>query len=119
MALASAHWPADGSQPLLDLSTGELLRAAARQAPETVALVASAPDPAARRCWTYAELLEECERAARALLARFAPGERVAAWANNLPEWVMLELAAGLAGVTIVTVNPALRERELAHLLGR
>jgi acyl-CoA synthetase (AMP-forming)/AMP-acid ligase II len=35
------------------------------------------------------------------------------------PEWVVLELAAALAGVTIVTVNPALRERELVHVLGQ
>jgi acyl-CoA synthetase (AMP-forming)/AMP-acid ligase II len=43
----------------------------------------------------------------------------VAVWANNIPEWVILELAAGLAGVTIVTVNPALRARELVHVLGQ
>jgi acyl-CoA synthetase (AMP-forming)/AMP-acid ligase II len=30
---------------------------------------------------------------------------------------VVLELAAGLAGVTIVTVNPALRSEELEHVL--
>jgi hypothetical protein len=72
--------------------------------------------------WTadgYGELLEQSERAAGALLARFAPGERAAVWANNIPEWVVLELAAALAGVTIVTVNPALRERELVHVLGQ
>ena len=67
----------------------------------------------------FAELLAESERAARALLGRFAPGERVAVWANNLPEWVILELAAGLAGITVVTVNPALRPRELAYVLGQ
>src|SRR4051812_25790730 len=98
---------------LVDLTTGGLLRAAAAAAPERVALVAGG------RRWTYAALLEEAERAAGALLVRFAPGERVAVWANNIPEWVILELAAGLAGVTVVTVNPALRERELVHVLGQ
>jgi non-ribosomal peptide synthetase component F len=76
-------------------------------------------DPAARRRWSYAELLEASERAARALLGRFAPGDRIAVWANNIPEWVILELAAGLAGITIVTVNPALRPQELAYVLGQ
>jgi acyl-CoA synthetase (AMP-forming)/AMP-acid ligase II len=61
--------------------------------------------------------LEESECAARALLERFSPGDRVAIWANNIPEWVVLELGAGLAGVTIVTVNPALRAEELTHVL--
>ena len=72
-----------------------------------------------RRRWTYAQLLAEAERAARALTARFAPGERVAAWAPNLPEWVILEYAAGLAGLVLVTVNPALRPAELAYVLNQ
>ena len=95
------------------VTVGELLRGTTERVPDTVALVAG------EREWTYAELLEQSERAAHALLARFAPGERVAIWANNIPEWVILELAAGLAGVTIVTVNPALRADELRHVLGQ
>ncbi|HET6547790.1 MAG TPA: AMP-binding protein [Solirubrobacter sp.] len=113
----TSEWPADRSAPIVDLSVGDLLRETAARAPEALALVA--PSVRGRRSWSYAELLEQSERAARALLGRFAPGERVAVWANNIPEWVILELAAGLAGLTIVTVNPALRARELAHVLGQ
>ncbi len=40
-------------------------------------------------------------------------------WASNIPQWVILELAAGLAGITVVTVNPALRLQELAYVLGQ
>ena len=109
--LSTSYWPADRSQPVLDLTVGDALRDAAAEAPRTTALVAGAVDPAARRRWTYAELLEAAERAARALLGRFAPGEHVAVWAPNIPEWVILELAAGLAGIVLVTVNPALRPR--------
>ena len=119
MTLSTSYWPADRSQPVLDLTVGDALRDAAAQAPRTTALVQGAVDPAARRRWSYAELLEASERAARALLGRFAPGDRVAVWANNIPEWVILELAAGLAGITIVTVNPALRPQELAYVLGQ
>jgi fatty-acyl-CoA synthase len=103
---------------LRGLTVGGLLREAADRAPDTIALVEGVADPAARRRWTYAELLEESEQAARALAGRFSPGERVAVWANNIPEWVLLEFAAALAGVTLVTVNPALREGELRHVLG-
>jgi acyl-CoA synthetase (AMP-forming)/AMP-acid ligase II len=113
-----AYWPADTSVALVDLTVGDALRDAAAQAPHTTALVEGAVDPAGRRRWSFAELLEASERAARALLGRFAPGDRVAVWANNLPEWVILELAAALAGITVVTVNPALRARELAYVLG-
>jgi acyl-CoA synthetase (AMP-forming)/AMP-acid ligase II len=111
------HRPADRSSPLVELSVGGLLRETAARAPDTVALVA--PDGPRRRSWTYGGLLDQSERAARALLGRFSPGERVAVWANNVPEWVILELAAGLAGLTIVTVNPALRAGELVDVLGR
>jgi fatty-acyl-CoA synthase len=99
------------------MTVGDLLRDAAKAAPERTALVEGIADPAARRRWTYAELLAESERVARALLGRFEPGERVAIWSPNTPEWVMFELAAGLAGLVMVTVNPAYRPKELAYVL--
>jgi len=116
-ALTTAEWTPGTTGEILDLTVGDLLRTTAERAPDTPALVAGTPDPAGRRRWTYAELLDDAERVARALLNRFAPGDRVAVWANNIPEWVVLELGAGLAGVTIVTVNPALRSGELLHVL--
>jgi acyl-CoA synthetase (AMP-forming)/AMP-acid ligase II len=118
-ALSTAEWPADRSRPILDLTVGDLLRETAAKDPDAVALMEGAPDPEARRWWTYGALLEQSEHAARALAGRFAPGERVAIWANNIPEWVILEFAAAMAGVTIVTVNPALRAEELRHVLGQ
>jgi fatty-acyl-CoA synthase len=117
MQLGESSWPLDTSEPVVDMTVGELLRAAAADAPDRTALVAGVPDPAERRRWTYTELLDESERAARALLARFEPGERLAVWAPNLPQWVVLEMAAGLAGVVLVTVNPAYRPAELQYVL--
>jgi len=114
-----SYWPADRSSPILDITVGDMLREAAAAAPGVTALVAGTPGPGDRLRWTYAELLEQSEQAARALLGRFEPGERVAVWANNIPEWVVLEFAAALAGITIVTVNPALRAHELTHVLGQ
>src|SRR5919107_1337427 len=118
-ALSTAEWAADRSRPILDLTVGGLLRETAAKDPDAVALMEGAPDSEARRWWTYGALLEQSEQAARALLGRFSPGERVAIWANNIPEWVILELAAAMAGVTIVTVNPVLRADELRHVLGQ
>jgi fatty acid CoA ligase FadD9 len=115
--LSTAEWAADDSVAVRDLSIGGLLRETASRAPDAIALVEGAPERTGRRRWTYAELLAESERAARALLARFEPGDRIAVWANNIPEWVFLELAAGLAGMTLVTVNPALRSEEVAYIL--
>jgi fatty-acyl-CoA synthase len=117
--VATSYWPADTSEPVLETTVGGVLRAAAAAGPDMLAMVGGVPDPGQRRRWTYAELLAEAEQAARALTTRFAPGERVAVWAPNLPEWVILEYAAGLAGLVLVTVNPALRPAELAYVLNQ
>ncbi len=77
------------------------------------------PDPGARRRWTYAELLADALIAARALAARFEPGERVAVIATAVPESLLLSYGAALAGVVLVPVNPALRAGELRHVLGQ
>jgi fatty-acyl-CoA synthase len=117
MALTESYWPRSDGEPIVEMTVGDLLRDAAAAAPEHTALLEGVPDPAARRRWTYAELLADSEQAARALLERFEPGERVAIWAPNCPEWVIFELAAGLAGLVIVTVNPAYRPTELEYVL--
>ena len=114
-----SYLPADQSARVAETTVGGVLRSAAAAGPDLLALVAGVPDPGARRRWTYAGLLADAEQAARALTARFAPGERVAVWAPNLPEWVILEYAAALAGLVLVTVNPALRPAELAYVLNQ
>ena len=113
--LADSYWPADRSVPLRDLTVGALLREAATDSPDVIGLVAGIPGDDRR--WTFAEMLAEAEQVAGALLARFSPGERVAVWAPNLPEWVLLEFGAALAGVVLVTVNPAYQRHELAYVL--
>jgi fatty-acyl-CoA synthase len=118
LPLTSSHWPASTSSPILGTTIGGVLRAAALREPKQPALIAGDPDPARRRQWSYAGLLADAERAARALLARFGLDDRIAVWAGNCPEWVLLEFAAGLAGLTLVTVNPAYQAEELAHVLG-
>ena len=117
--VATSYWPADTSEPVLETTVGGVLRAAAAAGPDLLAMVGGDPDPGLRRRWTYAGLLAEAEQAARALAARFSPGERVAVWAPNLPEWVILEYAAALAGLVLVTVNPALRAAELRYVLNQ
>jgi fatty-acyl-CoA synthase len=117
MGLTSSYWPADTSVPLFETTVGGVLRQAAASSPDALALVAGVSDPAGRRRWTFGELLADAERAARALVARFAPGERVAVWAPGLPEWVVLEFGAALAGLTLVTVNPAYQAEELRYVL--
>ena len=117
--LTRAYWPASATiTGIRETTIGSVLRDAAGRAPDKTALIDGDPDRQGRRRWTYAELLADAERAARALLTRFTPGERVAVWAPNSAEWVILEFGAALAGLTLVTVNPAYQGDELAHVLG-
>jgi fatty-acyl-CoA synthase len=104
---------------LWESTLGDLLRTVAAEHPDRVALVDAGPDPARRRSWTYAELLATAEQVARALLVRFRPGERLAIWAPNCAEWVLLQQGASLAGLILVTINPANRQLELDYVLQR
>ncbi len=81
----TSYFLADTSSPVADITTGMLLREAAAEAADRVALVEAVPPAApvlsgaARtdRTWTYAQLLAEAETCAHWLLTRFSPGERI------------------------------------------
>jgi fatty-acyl-CoA synthase len=117
MVLTESYVVGPAAPAVRDITLGQLLEQAASSAPERIALIAGVPDPALRRQWTYSELYAEAQRTARALLSRFKPGERIAVWAQNLPEWIMLEFGAGLAGMVLVTVNPGFRANEVEYVL--
>ncbi len=117
--LSRSYWPADTSRPLLEWTLGDALRAAAAVAPERWALVEGRADPSRSRRWTYAQLLSRSERVATALLEKFRPGERVGFWAANEPEWMLAFYGCALAGIVMVTVNPAYKAAEMRHVLGK
>lgn len=117
VVLTESFWPAEKGEPLLDITFGDLLRQLAAEEPGRVAFVEALAPPARRRRWTCGELYASAQAVARALLRRFEPGERVAVWAPNCAEWVLLQHGAALAGLVLVTVNPAYRVEELAYVL--
>ncbi|KNY21681.1 AMP-binding protein [Methylobacterium sp. ARG-1] len=101
---------------ILETTIGEALADAASRWPDLVALVDGGPGNEAQS-WTFKDLLALSQTLAAGLAARFAPGERVAIWAANCPEWVIAEFGAALAGITLVTVNPAFGREELSYVL--
>ena len=119
MKLKESHTHGPSEPPLRDLTLGDLLREAAEDCPERPALITGDSDPADRRQWTYAELYADALVVARALGERFEPGERIAVWAPNIPEWILLEFGSALAGTILVTVNPAYQPEEVAYVLGQ
>ncbi|MGY4101542.1 AMP-binding protein [Nocardia sp. R16R-3T] len=117
MTLTQSFWPASTSSGVRDITLGDLLRQAAAAVPDRVALVEGDTDPANRTEWTYRELLAEVEEVAWALLTHFVPGERIAIWAPNSAEWVILQQAIAMSGMVVVGINPAYRAHELEYIL--
>lgn len=112
-----AYWPAERTLEIWDITLGDLLRKGAEKVPDRVAFVEGNVAARTTRRWTYRELLDAAERVSRALLKAFSPGERIAVWSPNSAEWVLLQHGASLAGIVLVTVNPAYLAAEVQHVL--
>lgn len=115
--LSEALFPAQTDGVIREITVGGLLREVASEFPSAPALVEVDMDGQTGRRWTYTELLADSERLALALATRFRPGERVVVWSPNSPEWVLLEYACALAGLVLVTANPAFQAKELRYTL--
>lgn len=97
-----------------DVTIGELLTRLAADYPHNEALVY--PDRKLR--YSFAELEQTARQLARGLYhIGIRPGDRVALWATNVPEWVVLQFALAKLGAVLVTVNTSLRAPELEYLL--
>src|SRR5215211_7105134 len=100
--------------PYRDLTIGKLLTQLAAGLPEQEALVYSALNLRL----SFAALETEARLIARGLMALgVARGERVALWATNVPEWIILQFALAKIGAILVTVNTSLRAHEVDYLL--
>jgi fatty-acyl-CoA synthase len=117
VTLSNSYFPAQSDDVVLPTTVAGVLQAAAADASDMPALTEARSDGTVGRSWTYQELLADAERVARSLASRFEPGERIAIWSPNTPEWVIVEFAAALAGLTLVTVNPAYKAKELRYVL--
>ena len=70
------------------------------------------------RRWTYAELNAETDRVARALMALgVEPGENVALWMTNRPEWLFVMFAVARVGACLVPLNTRYRTEDVAYTL--
>jgi fatty-acyl-CoA synthase len=118
--LTEAYLRAETDAEFEPCSVGALLLGAVAAVPERPALICPpGVQGGAERRWSYRQLQDDAERAARALLTRFEPGDRVATWAGASAEIVILQLGAALAGIVLVTLNPANRAVELKYLLSQ
>ncbi len=115
--LTLSLFPAATDDVVLETTVGGLLRERAAATGNAAAMVEVDMAGKIGRSWTYAHMLADSERLALALATRFAPGERICLWAPNIPEWLLMEYACGLAGLVLVTANPSYQAAELRYVL--
>ena len=115
--LTESYFPAQKDIILEDNTIGQLLLEASKKYDSKEALVEITQSGIVGRTWTYEELYSESLQLAKALASRFNKGDHIVIWSPNSPEWVLMEFAAGLAGLVVVTANPALQEKELRYIL--
>jgi len=97
-----------------DVRVGELLTLLAEDYPQNEALIY--PDRNLRHDFSQLEWF--ARQVAKGLLSLgIERGDRVALWAPNVPEWVVLQFALAKIGAVLVTVNTSLRAPEVEYLL--
>ena len=99
--------------PYRDVTVGDLLTQLSRDLPAHDALVYY---PAPR--YTFAALEEEARTIARGFMSLgIERGERIAIWATNVPQWIVVQFAAAKIGAVLVTANTSLRGADIDYLL--
>ena len=72
------------------------------------------------RRWSFTELSRSVDRLARGLLALgVRPGEKVALWRVNRPEFIEAMFAVTKIGAILVPINTRLRTEDTAYILGQ
>lgn len=117
-----SYWQAERTGfSLLDTTVGDLLDRRAAEIPNKEAIVYSCYPEFGGLLdirWSYAGYRARANAVAQGLMALgLEKGDHLAVWAANLPEWLLLQMAAAKAGLVLVTINPALRAREVEYIL--
>lgn len=101
---------------LREVTLGQMLDESAARYPDREALIYV--DRNYRMTWR--QLGEQTDRLARGLMAMgVQKGEKVAIWATNVPDWVLLMFATARIGAILLTVNTQYRRTEIAYVLGQ
>lgn len=117
--LTESYCAGQAEPELKQLTVGETLRQAAEDSTDKTALIEMCIDGSLGRRWTYGELYQQSLQLAYHLIAQYPKGTRIAVCSHNIPEWVILEYAAALAGLVLVTVNPSFQASEVSYVIGQ
>ena len=98
----------------ISMGIGELLEIAAQKFPNTEALIYSHQPDIKNIRWTYKDLNEMSTNLARGfLIAGFSPGDTIAVWGPNHPEWILIEYALAKAGFKISNIKSSVQRKRI------
>ncbi|MBE7056844.1 MAG: AMP-dependent synthetase [Ruminococcaceae bacterium] len=104
-------WP---KEHLIDLTFPQVLDRMVEEFPDQYAFRYTTMDYTR----TYKEFRDEVDTFARSLIAMgVKPGDHVAIWATNVPQWYLTFWATTKIGAVLVTVNTAYKIHEVEYLL--
>jgi len=104
-------WPKD---EMLDITFSQMLDRVTEEFPDQYAFRYTTLDYTR----TYSEFRDDVDDFARSLIALgVKPGDKVAVWATNVPQWFVTFWAAVRIGAVLVTMNTAYKIRESEYLL--
>lgn len=99
---------------MIEKTLGDVIRDLAKKYPDKQAIKYTT-NPYER---TWREFDEETDKVAKGLMAiGVKKGDKVAIWANNIPEWLLTLFGAAKCGAVLVTVNTNYKVFELEYLL--
>ncbi|KAB2890352.1 MAG: AMP-binding protein [Desulfobulbaceae bacterium] len=100
--------------PLLDITLGQMLDQTVARFPDNDAIVYVDRDFRLN----YRQFQQAVDDLAKGLMALgVQKGEKVAIWATNIPNWVILQFATAKIGAILLTVNINYKRAEIEYLL--
>ena len=100
--------------PLLDITLGQMLDQTVARFPDNDAIVYVDRDFRL----SYRQFQQSVDDLAKGLMALgVQKGEKVAIWATNIPNWVILQFATAKIGAILLTVNINYKRAEIEYLL--
>ncbi len=101
-------------ETLIEKTFSQVLDAMAEEFPDQYAIKYTTLDYTR----TYAQFRDDVDQVARSLIAMgVKPGDKVAIWATNVPQWYLTFWATTKIGAVLVTVNTAYKIHEAEYLL--